>query len=174
MKIVKNTSDLLPVEELAAWFTAKDQDMSTKQQIFFELHTTGQVIATYYLTYNDKKDLGIDLIVDYDSLEQLIQVHGIKRPEDLDRISLGDLWLRYLGGDGYVCADVYELEAELCFRIVKSITMVYSADLSFYQEIPHALSMTQQFERYITENMQRFGVAVLMRPMLLPEKLWLP
>lgn len=92
----------------------------------------------------------------------------------MELIQVSALWLRYLAGDGFVCCDIDDIDAELCFRIVKSVTMVYSADLSFYQEIPHVLSMTHQFADYIAYNMSRFGVAAAMRPMLLPTEVYIP
>jgi hypothetical protein len=174
MKILKQNTGLLPAEELDAFFTFSSLPIKTKQDIYFELHETGQVTATYNLSLDEVKGINIDLLADYDSLEQLIKVHNIKACEELNKITVADLWLRYLRGDGYVCADIEELDAEVCFRIVKGITMVYSADLSFYQEIIHVMSMKHQFERYIDENMHRFEVAAAMRPMLLPEALWIP
>lgn len=175
MKIVKpTTNDLLAAQELEAFFAFSGMPVKTKHKIYFELHETGQVMATYPLSYDEKKGIGIELLADYDNIEQLIKVHGIKACEDLNKITLADLWVRYLYGNGYVCADIEELNVEICFRIVKSVTMVYSADMNFYQEIIHVMSMKHQFERYIVENMHRFAVAVMMRPMLLPEKLYIP
>lgn len=173
MKIV-NTKPLLKVEELEAFLVYAGLPVKINQEIFFELHETGQVIATYTLSFDPDKDINIDLVVDYDDAGQLIKAHGLTTVEGLNKITLADLWLRYLAGNGYVCTDLAELDAEICFRIVKRITMVYSADLSFYQEIPHALSMTYQFEKYIDENMYRFEVAAGMRPLLLPEEVWVP
>ncbi|WP_316812850.1 hypothetical protein [Pedobacter heparinus] len=174
MKILKQNTGLLPAEELNAFFTFSGLPIKTKEEIYFELHETCQVTATYNLSFDEKKGINIDLIADYNNIEQLIADHQLKACEELNKITLANLWLRYLRGNGYVCADIEELDAEICFRIVKSITMVYSADLSFYQEIIHAMSMTHQFQKYIDENMHSFGVAVLMRPMLLPEGLWVP
>ncbi|MBB5438813.1 hypothetical protein HDC92_002494 [Pedobacter sp. AK017] len=174
MKVLKENTDILPAKELDDFFAVAGMHIKTKEEVYLELHETGQVIATCPLSFDEKKGISIDLLADYDNVEQLIKVHGIKRTEDLNRITQSDLWLRYLGGNGYVAADINELDAELCFRIVKSVTMVYSADMNFYQEIIHVMSMKHQFERYIDENMHRFAVAVLMRPMLLPEKLYVP
>lgn len=174
MKIVKNTRPLLSTEELTAHFIQEGLHLKTEREIYFELHETGQIIATYHLSFDEATGISIDLLADYDNVEQLIKAHEITDVKELNGIMLGDIWLRYLHGDGYVCCDIDDINAELCFRIVKRITMVYSADLNFYQEIPKAMSMTQQFAKYIDANMHRFAVAAAMRPMLLPEELYIP
>jgi hypothetical protein len=46
----------------------------------------------------------------------------------------------------------YPVESELCFRIVKGITIAYSLRLNFYDEVYEALSLPEQFEQYIAER----------------------
>lgn len=172
MKIVKQDIDLPLLKGFQELFAKDGISVRTKKKISFERHPTGQFIATFNLLSDPEHGINIDLLTDYNNLEQLVQVHGLCKPDDIHSVTPSDLWVRYLGGDGYVCVDIEGLDAELCFRIVKSITMVYSADLSFFQEIPHVLSMTHQFEKYVMENMPRFMVAAGMRPLLL--SVWVP
>lgn len=174
MKTVKTTNNLMPADELTLAFIQNDWTINTGQKIAFDFFLTGQVIATLNLMQDKKRGINIDLIVDYATVDALIKAQQIKTVKDLDLVTSADLWLRYLIGDGYVCADLQHIEAEVCFRIVKSITMVYSADLSFYEEIIHALSMAEQFEDYIVLNMQRLVTAAKMRSVMLPVAPYLP
>jgi hypothetical protein len=174
LKLVKGTTGLMPVDELTVLFGQNYWVIETKQKISFELQMSGQVIATFTLKSNQQKGINIDLIVDYKDLESFIRAHKIKSVKDFELINSSNLWLRYLAGDGFVVCDIDSIDAEVCFRIVKSVTMVYSSDLSFYQEIAHAMSMTEQFAAYIETAMPRFIVAATMRPMLLPTGLYMP
>jgi hypothetical protein len=174
MKIVHQNIDQSLIEGLQELFSREGISIKTKQKISFELQPNRQLIGVFNLKNIAAQGINIDLITEYDSLNHLIEVHGLKNAEEIHRITVSDLWVRYLQGNGYVAVDIEGIDAEVCFRIVKSITMVYSGDLSFYQEVPRAMTMTQQFERFIMENMHRFVVAAEMRPIMLPEELWVP
>jgi hypothetical protein len=174
MKIVKRDINQSPFEELQELFFREGISIKTKQNISFELQPTRQLIGVFNLKSIAAQGINIDLITDYHTLEHMIEAHGLKNAEDIYRITVSDLWARYLQGNGYVAVDIEGIDAEVCFRIVKSITIVYSGDLSFYQEVPRAMTMGHQFERFILENMHRFVVAAGMRPLMLPEELWMP
>jgi|GEM_PF-3343006 len=174
MKIIHQNIDQSRLEGIQELFSREGLSIETKQKISFELQSTRQLIGVFNLKNIAAQGINIDLITDYNSLEQLIEAHDLKNTEDIHRITVSDLWVRYLQGNGYVAVDIEGIDAEVCFRIVKSITMIYSGDLSFYQEVPRAMTMTQQFERFVFENMHRFVVAAEMRPIMLPEELWVP
>jgi hypothetical protein len=174
MKIVERNINRSSIEGLQELFSRVGISIKTKQKISFELQPTRQLIGVFNLKRIAAQGINIDLITDYNSVEHLIEVHDLKNAEEIQRITVSDLWVRYLQGNGYVAVDIEGIDAEVCFRIVKSITMIYSGDLSFYQEVPRAMTMTHQFERFVLENMHRFVVAAGMRPLMLPEELWLP
>jgi hypothetical protein len=136
MKIVKRDINQSAFEGLQDLFSREGISIKTKQKISFELQPTRQLIGVFNLKSIPAQGINIDLITDYNSLEHLIEAHDLKNAEEIYRITVSDLWVRYLQGNGYVAVDIEGIDAEVCFRIVKSITMIYSGDLSFYQEVP--------------------------------------
>jgi len=157
MHTIKKTT-LLPKTALLDLFEQQGRSIKFQTGLALDLYKKDQVMAGLGLKANDDW-YQITLLTDYVAADQFITHYQLKSPEEIWQIDSGGLWLRYLSGNACVCMEIFELEAEICFRLVNGMTMVYSRDLHYYDEVYSTLSMVHQFEKYAEENRNRLESA---------------
>ncbi|MEP7376039.1 MAG: hypothetical protein ABI675_21765 [Chitinophagaceae bacterium] len=99
----------------------------------------------------------IDLVAAFRNAEDFIEKSWIRNVDDLQSIKNSICWSQYILGRGYISCMLLEMDnAELCFRLPASeirnssttMTMVYSLDLHYYDEVEKALTLPEQFIEY--------------------------
>jgi hypothetical protein len=157
MNTIKNTT-LLPKTVLLDLFEQRGRSIKFEGGLVLDLYKKDQVMAGLGLKVDNDHYL-VTLITDYLAADQFIAHYQLKSPEEIWQIDSGGLWLRYLSGNACVCMEIFELEAEICFRLVNGMTMVYCRELHYYDEIYATLSIVHQFEKYAEKNRNRLEFA---------------
>ncbi len=161
---------LLPAHEVIPFFEQNTKLLDNKQKVRLELHSPETVKAVYRLKTDKRKKYTLDLLADYQDIDTFIVANQVQSFREINQVSKAELWMRYLCGNGYVCCEMESLQAELCFRIVKNVTIVYSLRLHFYDEVYRTLSMTALFEEYINNNWEMLHeLAEMRREMEVPK-----
>jgi hypothetical protein len=159
---MKRNIKLQEEHRLVALFEQNNWMIENKKRLTFEFHLTETIMGVHHLKTDKKKKYTLDLLAGKD-MNTFITANQLQALGDINTISKSELWLRYLLGNGYVCCEIEPLELELCFRIVKDITIVYRLGIHYYDEIYKALWMTEQFEEYVNNNWQRLHLLSEMR-----------
>lgn len=116
-----------------------------------------QVMISLELKVEDRYKFS--MLTDYVAVDPFIVQYQLKSLEEIHQINSGALWLTYLAGNACVCMELFELEAEFCFRLVNGITIVYSRELHYYDEVYKTLGTLNHFEKYAEENRSRLEFA---------------
>lgn len=146
-------------------------------EIMLENMTNGnsEVSVTLPVNAGENRKIFIDLVVRFKSIEEFVELAGINGINNLHRIKNSVCWAQYILGNGYVSCQVEWLNnASVCFRkseacfthwedrlVDAAITMVYSMDMHYYDEDHHALTLPEQFIRYIESKR---GVLTKLKP----------
>jgi hypothetical protein len=131
--------------------------------MFEQVQGRTEVSVTLPVNAGEDRKINIDLVVRFKSIEEFVERAGINDVSDLHRIKNSVCWAQYALGNGYVscCVDWLNL-ACISFRKTEAhfthweerlpgiaMTMVYSMDLKYYDEVHDALTLSEQFIGYI-------------------------
>ncbi|MET4546273.1 hypothetical protein ABIE26_003600 [Pedobacter africanus] len=157
-KLIKLTNNaLLPKIVLLDLFEQHGRSVKFKDGLSLDLYKDQVMISL------DMKEVEgeykFTILTDYLAADQFIGRYELKTIEGIEQINSAAVWLTYLAGNACLCMEIFELEAEFCFRLVNGITMVYSRELHYYDEVYKILSMVPHFEKYAEENRGRLEFA---------------
>jgi hypothetical protein len=158
MNTVKSTM-LLPKAALLGLFEERGRMMKFEGGLTLDLYKKELVMVSLDLKANSD-NYQMTLLTDYVAADEFINQYQLKRLDQIWQMDSGNIWMRYLAGQACVCMEIFELEAEICFRLVNGITIVYCRELHFYDEVYSTLSMVPQFEKYAVENRSKLDFAV--------------
>ncbi len=94
-----------------------------------------------------------------DTLRDFILGFQIKSRGDIDRLDYRHSWMRYLNQAAMIAYNPIDLQADICFRLFKSKTIIFSFDLHFYDEEYEHLTVPDEFIDYIGDNYSRLQEA---------------
>lgn len=121
-----------------------------KNKVEVLLGEINEVLVTVPIEAGESRNIMIDLIVDFKNAEEFIDRASIMTVDDLYRMKYSIFWSQYMQGLGYISCMLQLLNnADLCFRIEKSLTIIYSTDVHYYDEVEKAMTLPEHFINYI-------------------------
>lgn len=154
---------LINATELKEYFEERDGFVRARNKIEMIMEDTGGVSLTLPINAGNRRKIIIELVAEFADVEQLIEKAEIKTIGDLHSIRNSVCWLRYVQGCGYVSCMIEGLNnADICFRVPgmevrkgkPAMTMVYSMDMHYYNEVDKPLTLPEQFIEYIESKME--------------------
>ena len=157
---MKTTPKLIYASELLN-LLIPERELETINGICFRLESPGQLTAMAVLKTDNNTGFRAELHTDKINLLDFIANHTINDLRKLNGMKGSDLWYYFVKGQAHIGIQSFELDdAEICFRIIDEMTMVYSRDLHFFDEVYEPLTMLEHFEEYLQRNSRMIGFAM--------------
>lgn len=168
----------IPAAKIKEYLNGYSGFLVTRNKAELILEQDDSVIVTLPIEAGRSRNIMIDLVVNFKSIDEFIEKAGIGRIDDLHRIKSSVCWAEYVFGKAYISCMVEWLNmASICFRKTEAhfthweerlpgtaMTMVYSTDLHYYAEVHKALTLPEQFIEYIESKMELLKAYDKLRP----------